>query len=281
MMLKCFLLFLLLLGGLWGCARTVADYDLARREESPTVHASPEKTPHRLSDFERAELKRLVPQILEWSDFWEMQYQCPSETAEAPRSPKTWQDQFRAKIGREIEIFVKLESVYQFAVLIPDLSNTLIRFNRIDGKILEPLRPELLCSETESFRQDSERLVITVTSRHSRSGLDIGQKALVDKLTEYSNQIACDRRIDNTSSSVRVYIPYSKIGDPAIFLLIEQKASAFSSGDSLDSLELVFDSESQTFVPRFSKTIKLSVEVDRWARIVRQHTVKNFVVRCS
>jgi hypothetical protein len=218
---------------------------------------------------------------LAWSKFWKKQYQCPDARGGSDKDPKKWNEDYRSKIGQEIEVFVKLENVYQIAVLVPGIKNTMIRFNRINGEKLEALDPRLYCADGSSFQQNSVKLAVTVKERNTNISLDAEQNEMLEQLVKYSNDVACDRRDVNTTTRVRISVPYFEIGDPSILLLIEQPPSEFSNGKSLELLNFYFDHESKKFVASFGKSIGLPSEVMPWVGIFKGHTLKTVTVSCT
>jgi hypothetical protein len=287
-MLKFFTLSLILTASLCSCTKIAADSgrqingaNSVSTSATPTPASTPTLEPDGITEAEMAVLKKRVPQILAWAKFWKLQHQCPDARGGSDKDPKKWNEDYRSKIGQEIEVFVKLENVYQIAVLVPDIKNTMIRFNRINGESLEALDPRLYCADGSSFQQNSVKLAVTVKERNTNIPLDAEQNEMLKQLVKYSNDVACDRRDVKTTTRVRISGPYFEIGDPSILLLIEQPPSEFSNGKSLELLNFYFDHESKKFVASFGKSIGLPSEVMPWVGIFKGHTLRTVNVSCT
>ncbi len=103
-MLRLFVSSLLLTASLCSCTQIAADSEkkinVTNRVSiaTATPASTPTPEPDGITEAEMAVLKKRVPQILAWSNFWKLQYRCPDARGGSSKDPEEWSEDYQSKI---------------------------------------------------------------------------------------------------------------------------------------------------------------------------------------
>ena len=281
-------LFLFYLSFSLGCNRsnqTIASTSnstntLTQETASPKIRS---KDSLDLTDKEKEQLQKLVPQILKWLSIWEVDSDC-SETEitsskEVNNKFKKTNENFsnlykrfeNKKVRTQLNVQPDFVEVY-----VTDINAFLLFRRTEDGLIAD--RPKRICSIPDNISnyRSVAFLIPSISSKEERDKSPEGvKKNLLENILKEIQKNACYSLSYSPNSAIEVIVPDFEVGDPEIYILSKGKPKEILDGKSVDWLRLKNDQV------KLIKNFGLPDEIKELSQIIEKRVLFKTNVVCD